>query len=114
MHGGRHSAISKKTNADTAYAHRDKLYIIQFYDRIDSGIYPSDGTKFLDGWVDAVTKPLKQSDWGMYINYADTTLDRETAQKLYYGVNLRKLQKIKAKYDPSELFYYPQSIRPVA
>jgi len=48
------------------------------------------------------------------INYADTELSRDAAQKLYYGSNLRQLQKLKAKYDPTELFYYPQSIQPVA
>ena len=113
MHGGKNSAISKVSNKETAYAHRDKLYIIQFYDRIPEGVYPADGTKFLNGWVDATTKPLAPGDWGMYINYADTTLDRETAQRAYYGSNLRRLQQLKAKYDPQELFYYPQSIKPV-
>ncbi|KAK3387771.1 carbohydrate oxidase from Microdochium Nivale in complex with substrate analogue [Podospora didyma] len=112
MHGGKNSAIAQVDNDETAYAHRDKLYIIQFYDRIDSGIYPTGGEKFLNGWVDAVTAPLAPSDWGMYINYADTTLDRETAQRVYYGKNLPRLQALKAKYDPKELFYYPQSIKP--
>lgn len=115
MHGGRNSAISLVSNDQTAYAHRDKLYIIQFYDRVPtSSVYPSDGTKFLNGWVDAVTSPLAPGDWGMYINYADSTLDRETAQRVYYGHNLRRLQQLKAKYDPTELFYYPLSIKPCA
>jgi len=114
MHGGKESTIAALDNDATSYAHRDKLYIIQFYDRIPEGTYPADGTKFLNGWVDAVTAPLKEKDWGMYINYADTTLSREKAQKLYYGQNLRKLQKLKAKFDPEERFYYPQSIQPVA
>ena len=46
-------------------------------------------------------------------NYADTEYTREEAQKLYYGANLRRLQQLKAKFDPTELFYYPQSIQPV-
>jgi hypothetical protein len=114
MHGGAQSAISAVSAEATSYAHRDKLYIIQFYDRIPEGEFPADGTRFLNGWVDAVTAPLKDGDWGMYINYADPTLDREAAQRLYYGGNLRRLQRLKAKFDPEERFYYPQSIRPVA
>ena len=114
MHGGMNSAVAATSNSETSYAHRDKLYIIQFYDRIPNGTYPADGTKFLTGWVDAVTAPLPISDWGMYINYADTNLDRQTAQRVYYGENLRKLQKLKAKYDPEERFYYPLSIQPIA
>ncbi|KAH8879815.1 carbohydrate oxidase from Microdochium Nivale in complex with substrate analogue [Thozetella sp. PMI_491] len=113
MHGGDHSAITQVPNSATAYAHRDKLYMIQFYDRVDpNATYPANGFSFLTGWVATITEPLPASDWGMYINYADTNLDRATAQHLYYGENLRKLQKLKAKYDPTELFYYTISIEP--
>jgi Berberine and berberine like len=113
MHGGKNSAVAQVPNNATAYAHRDKLYIIQFYDRITNGTYPANGFAFLDGWVAATTSPLPVSDWGMYINYADTSLDRVTAQRVYYGENLRGLQKLKAKFDPLELFYNPLSIQPV-
>ncbi|KAM7189947.1 Glucooligosaccharide oxidase [Rhypophila sp. PSN 637] len=131
MHGGYHSAISSKSNSSTAYPHRDKLYIIQFYDRQLFGSFPRDGMNFLDGWVDAVVKTLpggsagvkgavaqkgneEAKEWGMYVNYADASLDRDTAEKLYYGGNLARLRKLKARYDPTDLFYYPQGIRPVA
>ncbi|KAK7959970.1 uncharacterized protein PG986_004824 [Apiospora aurea] len=114
MHGGQHSAISQVSNADTAYAHRDKLFIIQFYDRVSNdAVYPAVGFSLLDDWADAVTAPLPTSDWGKYINYADANLDQDTAQRLYYGVNLPRLRELKAKYDPEERFWYPQSIRPV-
>lgn len=114
MHGGRTSAISQVANDDTAYAHRDKLFIIQFYDRVpNDAVYPSEnGFSLLDDWADAVTAPLPASDWGKYINYADANLDQNTAQALYYEVNLPRLQRLKARYDPDELFWYPQSIRP--
>lgn len=114
MHGGKNSAIARVSNDETAYPHRDKLYILQLYDRVFKGAYPPDGTALLNGWVDAIKGPLAPEDWGMYINYADTSLDRETAQRVYYGSNLRRLQQLKAKYDPTELFYYPQSIQPCA
>jgi hypothetical protein len=38
MHGGKNSAVSRVSNDQTAYAYRDKLYIIQFYTRIPSGV----------------------------------------------------------------------------
>jgi len=65
MHGGQNSAIASVSANATSYAHRDKLYIIQFYDRIDNGTYPAGGQSFLTSWVNAVTAPLKESDWGM-------------------------------------------------
>ena len=55
---------------------------------------------------------MAKSDWGMYINYADSSLSRATAQDVYYGASLPRLQRIKAAVDPKELFYYPQSIQP--
>lgn len=80
---------------------------MQFYDRVYGGSYPSTGFSFLNGWVGNITSNLSPSDWGMYINYADSTLDRVTAQSVYYGVNLQRLQALKAVLDPKEVFYYP-------
>ncbi|KAK8869416.1 ATP-dependent DNA helicase PIF1 [Apiospora arundinis] len=114
--GGPMSAVASKSNNETAYAHRDKTFIIQFYDAVAANMtYPDNGLSLLDGWVSAVTTALQASgnnDYGAYGNYPDSTLNRRTAQSLYYGVNLEKLQKLKAKYDPGELFYSPQSVEP--
>lgn len=114
MHGGSNSAIWKADTGLTSYAHRDKLYLVQFYDRVFQGDYPADGFGFLDGWVATTTSPLAQSDWGMYINYADARMDRTTAQEMYWGKNLPRLQQVKAQIDPEELFYYPISIEPAS
>ncbi|KAI0123962.1 hypothetical protein BJ170DRAFT_67925 [Xylariales sp. AK1849] len=114
MHGGNNSAVTNGNHSTSSYAHRDKLYLIQFYDRQYSGAYPSTGFSFLDTWVANTTAPLAQADWGMYINYADSNLDRATAQDVYYRASLPRLQRIKAAVDPNELFYYPQSIQPNA
>ena len=115
MHGGKNSQITKVAQDATSYPHRDKLYIIQFYDRYENNeTYPATSFGFLDGWVDATTESLPRSDWGAYINYADARLPRAEAEKQYYGSHLTQLQKLKAKYDPKQLFYYPQSVEPIA
>ena len=115
IHGGKNSQIAKVPLDATSYAHRDKLYLIQFYDRYENNqTYPATSFGFLDGWVDTTVKPLPRSDWGAYANYADARLSREVAEQQYYGQHLPRLQKLKAKYDPSQLFYYPQSVKPKA
>ncbi len=67
---------------------------------------------FLNNWVKSFTDNLKDDQWGMYINYADPTLSKSDAQKWYYRSSLPRLQQVKAAVDPTELFYYPQSITP--
>ena len=113
VHGGPNSAVSTKYNTGaTSYAHRDKLYLIQFYDAAVGGQYPDDAFELLDNWVSNTTESLAPSDWGMYINYADERMDRGTAQEVYWRNNLRRLQEIKARVDPHDLFYSPISIMP--
>ncbi len=115
VHGGQNSAVSKVAQDATAYAHRDKLFLIQFYDRVaNGGGYPDNGFDFLGNWVDTTIDPLDDADWGMYINYADSELNRTEAQRNYWGDNLAKLQDIKAQLDPGELFYHPLSIEPLS
>lgn len=50
-HGGPTSAISQVPMDATSYAHRNALLKYEFYDRVDSGSYPSNGFSFLNGWV---------------------------------------------------------------
>lgn len=108
--GGKNSAVWKADPDLTSYAHRDKLYILQFY--ISTTDTPKAGFDFVNGWASATTSSLKSSDWGMYFNYPDTQLSRKKAQEMYWGQNLARLQKLKAELDPNELFYYPVSITP--
>ena len=50
---------------------------------------------------------------GRYVNYLD---DDEAVDPVVaaYGPNYRRLQRIKAKYDPNNLFRMNQNIRPLA
>jgi FAD/FMN-containing dehydrogenase len=50
---------------------------------------------------------------GRYVNYLD---DDEAGDPVAaaYGPNYRRLQRIKAKYDPKNFFRMNQNIRPLA
>ena len=112
MYGGKNAYISNQPANASSFAHRDKLFLYEFYDRVSFGSYPTGGESFLNNWVKSFTDNLKDDQWGMYINYADPTLSKADAQKFYWRNSLPKLQKIKAQLDPTEVFYYPQSITP--
>ncbi|KAK0637404.1 hypothetical protein B0T17DRAFT_568097 [Bombardia bombarda] len=112
MYGGKNSAITKVPEGQASYPHRgDKLFLYELYDRVNSGSYPSNGFSFLDGWVKSFTDNMDVSQWGMYINYADPTMNRTEAQNNYWRQSLPKLQQLKAQLDPNEVFYYPQSVQ---
>ena len=111
LHGGVTSALSRIGNEDTAYPHREKLFLFQFFDTALIK-YPRSGFKLVQGFRKSITDELEDGDWGMYANYADTEVSSFTAQRLYWGNNLQKLQKIKRQLDPEEVFANPQSITP--
>ncbi|KAJ4393976.1 hypothetical protein N0V93_003193 [Gnomoniopsis smithogilvyi] len=113
LHGGPTSAISSVPSSATAYAHRDKRFLIQLYHYADNERpYPPEAISMLKAWIETTTKPLQRGEWGMYMNYVDSEVDRDTAEKLYYGENLWRLRELKKRFDPAEVFYYPQAISP--
>ena len=113
IHGGENNAINHPPSESTAYAHRDFLFMANFYDRVDKGgAYPADGFSFLQSFVSNLTAPLARDEWGQYINYPDQKLDQTTAQNNYWSQHLGKLQKLKAAVDPKDLFHYPQGVVP--
>ncbi|KAF3809542.1 FAD-linked oxidoreductase azaL [Colletotrichum gloeosporioides] len=113
LHGGKNSAITAIPANSSAYAHRNKLLLYQFYDRVDlSATYPEDGFSFLQGFRANTTLGMEPEEQGMYFNYPDPNMRQDEAQTKYWGDNLARLQAIKAAFDPTEVFYFPQSVRP--
>jgi len=112
VHGGKDNAVGKVPVNATSYAHRDFLFMFNWYDRVDTGMYPSDGFSFLQTFVKNVTVGLEKSQWGQYINYPDQKLDQAAAQSNYWGKNIDKLQQMKKVLDPDDLFHYPQGVMP--
>lgn len=60
--------------------------------------------------VERVRQLIKPYVTGSYVNVPDQNI--ENFGQEYYGSNFAKLRKIKAKYDPENLFRFPQSIPP--
>ncbi|KAF2731368.1 glucooligosaccharide oxidase [Polyplosphaeria fusca] len=109
-HGGNSSAISKVGADDTAYAHRNATFKMQFYDRTYFGNYDNSWMSFLNGWIKAISDASPGKTYGMYINYADTSLSKDDAHTHYWLGHYTKLAQLKGVYDPKKVFEGPQLV----
>jgi FAD/FMN-containing dehydrogenase len=104
-------AINRVGATATAFVHRDGLFTIQYSASWNEGAPTS---------VVAANRTWLQQAWGSmrpyvsgqaYQNYIDPAL--QGWAKAYYGENLQRLEEVKARYDPDDVWRFPQSI-PVA
>jgi hypothetical protein len=61
---------------------------------------------------DAWRSMQRHSDGGLYLNFAGFGEEKEAIVRAGYGVNYDRLTRLKAKYDPSNLFHMNLNIRP--
>ncbi|HXH10318.1 MAG TPA: FAD-binding oxidoreductase [Alphaproteobacteria bacterium] len=105
-----HGAVTRVGIGETAFPHRaegyDFLVISEWMDRAD--------TDRCMAWArDTYTAMQPFLASGRYVNYLDHD-DSGDPVAAAYGPNYRRLQALKAKYDPSNFFHMNQNIRPVS
>ncbi|MCA1414059.1 FAD-binding oxidoreductase [Bradyrhizobium sp. NBAIM20] len=105
-----HGAAARVGAGDTAFVHRQEGYNFLI---LAQWTQASDTSRSIS-WARATyerMRPFFAS--GRYVNYLD---DDETGDPVAaaYGRNYRRLQQIKAKYDPTNFFRMNQNIRPLA
>lgn len=109
LYGGKDSQINVKDTTFAAYKDRYALWVIQHYGNNEAGKKVDLG--FINGLNEAITTAMTDAGIGAYLNYIDPTLTREEAIELYYGKELyAKLQVVKKKYDPENIFWNPLSV----
>lgn len=100
-------AVSEIAPNRTAYYYRDAL-IAQEYNT--SWENPNEEESNIK-WVENLRRALSPYTAGDYVNFPDLLIpDWPTA---YYGRNFRRLREVKTKYDPLNVFQFPQSIPPI-
>lgn len=101
---GAQSAINSVARSATSFVHRSSLFSIQAvaYWGANAGEAAGD-TAFINNFYQSV-RPFATSE--AYQNY----IDRDMALSAYYGSNLGALVAGKRKWDPRNVFNFPQSI----
>ncbi|MFF2089865.1 FAD-binding oxidoreductase [Paenibacillus sp. NPDC058174] len=102
--GGKGSAVSRVSPTATAYPHRKAETIYEL-----SARWRNNGEQQRNiQWVERFRKALSPFVKGDYVNFPD--LQIKNWPKAYYGVNFRRLEQVKRKYDPHNVFRFAQSI----
>lgn len=95
----------EKDKNHTAFYYRDAKFIMGFQSVWEEAEYAPMNIE----WVKEKLKYINSITTGSYINFP--CADIEDYEKEYYGENLEKLREVKLKYDPYEVFKFPQGIQ---
>jgi hypothetical protein len=92
---------------DTAYAHRDANFVMNVHGRWHRASEDAAGIAWARE-VFAACAPFASS--GAYTNFM--TSDEAGRLETAYGANLGRLQQVKQRYDPDNVFHLNPNIRP--
>ncbi|NGN65162.1 FAD-dependent oxidoreductase [Streptomyces sp. A7024] len=104
-------AVNRVGEDETAFVHRGTRVLAQYYAKW-AGEDASDGRsspKPAEAWLDRTHAALRRDASGAaYQNYADPRL--KGWRKAYYGGAVKRLERVKERYDGERLFSYPQGL----
>jgi FAD/FMN-containing dehydrogenase len=106
-----HGAATRVSPTDTAYALRSPGFNVLLLSQWTAASDDASGTAWArDGY--AALQPLGGKQ--RYLNYLDRDDAGDRALEASYGPNVRRLQSIKAQYDPQNVFHLNVNILPAS
>jgi FAD/FMN-containing dehydrogenase len=102
-------AVNRVPVEATAYPHRDVQFVVNVHTRWGD---PSDDARCI-AWARGLFDALApHATGGVYVNF----MPEDEAQRVAgaYGPNYARLARLKARYDPGNLFRMNQNIQPVS
>ncbi len=103
---GLNGAVSMIKPSETAFVHRNSLYLLEIESIWTSNAYRNANIN----WTNCVKSLVDPVGVGNYRGFTDFNII--DWQQQYYGDNYSRLREVKSKYDPLNVFKYPQSIEP--
>jgi FAD/FMN-containing dehydrogenase len=97
-------AIADVLPGATAFPHRRALFDLQIQSYWGEPWQEAENV----AWVNGFRQALAPYTRGAYVNYIDA--DHPEWATAWYGRNLPRLRRIKARYDPDHIFNAPQAI----
>jgi FAD/FMN-containing dehydrogenase len=104
--GGAMGAVAE---TDTAYAGRDAAFLVTGEASWDDATLTEDALAWGREFWDVMGR---HSTGGLYLNFAGLGEEKEALVRAGYGVNYDRLTKLKAKYDPTNLFRMNLNVPP--
>lgn len=108
IHSG--GKASEKAPTDTAFAWRQAVYhsyiMMEWEDK-----WMEKNMRGFMGILRTKLRPYSLRGEAAYINFTDTSIQKDSYERAYYGDNFEALQQIKESWDPDNYFDWEQGIR---
>ncbi|MED8018633.1 BBE domain-containing protein [Bacillus glycinifermentans] len=99
-------AVARVPKDATAYFYRKALSNMSIFSTWNTQEEAALGIR----WVEDFRQAMLPFTEGVYVNTPDLAI--KNWPRAYYGGNFERLTRVKAKYDPENVFNFPQSIPP--
>ncbi len=101
-------ALARVDTQATAFAHRERRYFVAI---IGVWLDAAEDAAAHQAWTAALWKKLRPEGQGVYVNFLENE-GADRVREAYPGATFERLQAVKRRYDPENLFRFNQNVPP--